>query len=318
MSKKILITGINGFCASWLAEYYLKKKYEVHGTIRQRSNLENISHIIDKIKLHYCDIRDANSVRNLLEEDFNIIHHLAAVSYVHYSWINPAETLETNTVGTVNILEASRKSKSDPIIHVACSSEQYGLVFENEIPIKETNPFRPLSTYGVSKVAEELLAIQYNKSYGLKTIITRGFNHTGPRRTDIFVCSTFAKQIAMIEKKLKDPLLLHGNLEAKRDFTDVRDMVEAYAKAVEKCNYGEPYNICSGKAYSIKTILEKLIALSKTKILTAPDLKRYRPSDVPLLLGDNTKFKNKTGWRPKINFIEKTLPDILNYWREKI
>lgn len=163
-----------------------------------------------------------------------------------------------------------------------------------------------------------MLATQYHKSYSLKTIITRAFNHTGPRRTDIFVCSTFAKQIAMIEKGLKEPLLLHGNLDPLRDFTDVRDMVKAYALAVEKCNYGEPYNVCSGEAYSIRSILEKLISLSKTKILTSPDPNRYRPSDVPLLLGDSSKFRSKTGWKPKINFIEKTLPDILDYWRKRI
>lgn len=198
------------------------------------------------------------------------------------------------------------------------SSEEYGLVFENELPVKEENMLRPLSPYGVSKVTQDTLACQYFYSYGLKTVVTRAFNHEGPRRGEQFVTSSFAKQIAQIEKGEKEPIMYVGNLEAKRDYLDVRDVVEAYWLASEKCKFGEPYNICSGKYWTIQSVLDFLLSKSTNRsIEVQQDLKRMRPSDVQILLGDCMKFKNQTGWEPKISF-EKTLEDTLTYWRENI
>ena len=241
------------------------------------------------------------------------IFHLAAQSFVHTSFHAPQETLSTNITGTVNLLEAVRSCGSSPVIQIAGSSEEYGLVLPDEVPIKETNPLRPLSPYGVSKVAEDMLAYQYHKSYGLKTVITRAFNHEGPRRGEVFSTSNFAKQVAEIEKGAA-PIMYVGNLEAKRDFTDVRDIVRAYSLAVEKCDYGEAYNICSGTAWKIGDMLKLLLSMSTKKIEVRQDSSRMRPSDVQILLGDYSKFHQKTGWSPQISF-EQTMKDLLEYWR---
>jgi len=223
---KALITGISGFAGSHLAEYLLSLNFEVFGTIKWRSRLENIEHIIDKIKLFECDIRDASAVKYVLNESKpDYIFHLAAQSYVPFSWRAPSETLTTNITGELNIFEGVRELKLDPFIHIAGSSEEYGLVYPEEVPIKETNPLRPLSPYAVSKIAQDLLGYQYYKSYGLKIIRTRAFNHTGPRRGEVFVSSNFARQIIEIEKKKREPVIYVGNLEAVRDFLDVRDVV---------------------------------------------------------------------------------------------
>jgi GDP-4-dehydro-6-deoxy-D-mannose reductase len=190
-------------------------------------------------------------------------------------------------------------------------------VHPNEVPIKETNPLRPLSPYGVSKVAMDYLGYQYFQSYKLKIVRTRGFNHTGPRRGDVFAESSFAKQIAEIEKGGKEPIIFVGNLEAQRDYTDVRDMVKGYLAAVQRGEPGEVYNICAGKAVKIQKVLETLLGFSKVKVEVRQDPSRMRPSDVPILLGDNSKFVKQTGWQPTIPF-EKTMEDLLNYWRAKI
>lgn len=317
---KVLITGITGFAGSHLAEFILKEKpnTEIYGIIRWRSRTENIIHIRKYLTLHEADMRDLSSMMCLIEmikPDY--IFHLAAQSFVPTSWIAPADTLFTNINGQLNILEAVKYLKLDCRIQLACSSEEYGMVYPDELPIKETNPLRPLSPYAVSKVAQDYLGYQYFMSYGIKIIRTRGFNHTGPRRGDVFVTSNFAKQIAEIEAKLKEPIIYVGNLEAKRDFTDVRDMVKGYWLALDKGEPGEVYNISSAKLYSIKQVLDMLLQLTNAKIEIKVDPNRLRPSDVPILLGDNTKFRNKTGWEPSINF-KQTLIDLLNYWRNKI
>lgn len=316
---RVLITGITGFVGSHLADYLLEKEdIEIYGIERWRSNTENIEHIKDRIKLIECDIRDASSVDKVIKQvKPDRIFHLAAQSFVLSSWHAPAETLSTNIMGELNLFEAVRNSDSDPVIQIAGSSEEYGLVKEDETPIKETNQLRPLSPYGVSKVGQDMLAYQYARSYGTKTVVTRAFNHTGPRRGEVFVVSNFAKQIAEIEKKKKDPVIRVGNLEAKRDFTDVRDIVKAYWLATEKCEYGEVYNICSGSCYSIQEVLDMLLGFSKVKVEIKKDPSRMRPSDVQILLGDNSKFCKATGWKPEIPF-EKTAEDLINYWREKL
>jgi GDP-4-dehydro-6-deoxy-D-mannose reductase len=247
----------------------------------------------------------------------DLVFHLAAQSFVPASWTSPAVTLEINIIGSCNLFEAIRAAKIDPAIQIACSSEEYGLVKPEEVPIKETNPLRPLSPYGVSKLAMDYLGYQYFKSYGMRIVRTRGFNHTGPRRGEVFAESSFAKQIAEIEKGKREPVILVGNLEAKRDYTDVRDMVNGYFLAATKGEPGEVYNICSGRAVKISEVLDILLKMSRVKTKIVQDPTRMRPSDVPILQGDCSKFKRRTGWRPKIP-LQKTLRDLLNYWRETV
>lgn len=317
--KRVLITGITGFVGSHLAEYLLSRgDVEVYGTYRWRSRTENIHQIRGQINLVECELRDSISVNRAIHEvKPDCIFHLAAQSFVPTSWVAPADTFHTNVIAQANLFEAVRAVGIDPKIQIACSSEEYGLVHPNEVPIKEENPLRPLSPYAVSKVGQDYMGYQYHMSYGLKVVRTRAFNHTGPRRGDVFVTSNFAKQVVEIEAGLADPVIHVGNLEAKRDFTDVRDVVKAYWLAVEKGVPGEVYNIASNKAYSIQEVLDLLLAMVKLKIKVVTDPGRMRPSDVPILLGDSAKFQKQTGWRPEIPF-KKTLEDLLNYWRQRV
>lgn len=312
----ILITGATGFVGSHLIEYILEnKKNTVYGTKRRRSDMSNVQETKDKIEWIDTDLTDSHSVYNALKiSSPDKIFHLAAQSFVPTSWNAPQETVITNVIGTINLFESIRQLNLDPKIHIAGSSEEYGLVKTDEIPISESNPLRPLSPYGVSKVAQELFAQQYHKSYGMKTVTTRAFNHTGPRRGELFVTSNFAKQIVEIEKGIKKPIIHVGNLNAQRDFTDVRDIVRAYWISLDKCRYGESYNVCSEKSTTIKKILETLIKYSNVNVEVKQDPTRMRPSDVELLVGDCTKFKKETGWKPEIS-LDKTLNDLLDYWR---
>ena len=316
---KVLVTGVTGFAGSHLVDFILAKKpgTEITGIQRWRSRTENIEHFADKIRLVECDLRDASSVRDVLDDERpDWIFHLAAQSFVPTSWTAPTESLVTNIIGQLNIFEAVKKLGIKPRIQLACSSEEYGLVLENELPIKETNPLRPLSPYAVSKVGQDMLGYQYWMSFRIPVVRTRGFNHEGPRRGPVFVCSDFAKQIADIEKGRRPPVVRVGNLEARRDFTDVRDVVRAYWLALEKGEPGEVYNIASGRAWTIREMLDLLLSLSKSKIKVEEDPARMRPSDVPVLLGDSSKFRDRTGWSPEIPF-EKTIADLLAYWRER-
>lgn len=317
-NKKCLISGAKGFCGSHLVDFLIAKGYEVWGIDRWMAKDDNISHLLSNDGFHLIDgdMSDYTSVKEALElSQPDEIYHLAAQSYVPASWNHPAETLTNNIVGEVNIFEACRSLGLKPKIQIAGSSEEYGLVID-DAPLTEKSELRPLSPYGVSKVAQDYLARQYYWSYGLPTVVTRAFNHEGPRRGEVFVTSNFAKQIAMIEAFKQDPIISVGNLEAKRDFTDVRDMVKAYWLALQKGEPGEVYNICSEKAYSIREMLNILLKLTKVKVEIMQDPLRMRPSDVPILLGDCRKFRETTGWSATIPF-EKTLADLLEYWREK-
>jgi GDP-4-dehydro-6-deoxy-D-mannose reductase len=317
---KVLITGITGFAGSHLAELLTAEhpEVEVFGTYRWRSRMDNIEHLRGKFQLLETDLRDYTSVARALDRarpDF--IFHLAAQSFVPASWSAPSETLTTNITSQTNLFEAIRNLGLDPVVQIACSSEQYGLVHPEETPIKETNPLRPLSPYAVSKVAQDFLAYQYFQSYGLKAIRTRGFNHTGPRRGQVFVTSNFCSQVAAIELGLQEPVIRVGNLEAIRDFTDVRDMVRAYWLAVQHARPGEVYNIASGKGIHIREMLDRLLALASVKVEIEVDPDRLRPSDVEILIGDSSKFRADTGWEPRIPF-DQTLRDLLDYWRETL
>ena len=313
-----LITGVTGFVGSHLAELLLKQGHEVYGTFRWRSRTEHIDAMRKDIRLMECDLLDPHSVYRMLKvAEPEYIFHLAAQSFVPTSWRIPAQTMHTNAVGQINLFEAVRDVGLDPRIQIACSSEEYGLVYPHEIPIKETNPLRPLSPYGVSKVAQDLLGYQYYQSYGMKIVRTRGFNHTGGRRGDVFVTSNFAKQVAEIEAGLRKPVIFVGDLSSRRDFTDVRDMVKGYLLACQKGKAGEAYNLCSGKSYPMREVLDILLSFSSIKPKIKRSADRLRPSDVPLLEGDYSKFHALTGWKPTIRF-EDTLRDILTYWRERV
>ena len=314
--RRVLVTGVTGFAGSHLVDFMLERgDVEIWGLVRWRSRTENIEHFRDRIRLFECDLRDAESTRDAIEASRpEWIFHLAAQSFVPTSWKAPSESLTTNVLGQLHLFEACRRVGLRPRIQVACSSEEYGMVHEDELPIRESNPLRPLSPYAVSKVGQDMLAYQYFMSYGTDVVRTRGFNHEGPRRGPVFVASDFAKQIADIERGIKAPVLSVGNLEARRDFTDVRDMVRAYWLALEKGEGGEAYNICSGTAWRIKDVLDLLLTMTKAKIEVKNDPARMRPSDVPVLLGDHSKFTAQTGWKPVIPF-ERTLSDMLEFWR---
>lgn len=317
--RRAYVTGITGFVGSHLAEFLLSKNYKVYGLVRFRADMSNINHIKDQIELYTGDITDINSLRSSIGDcKPDEIYHLAANSYVPYSWTQPVETFNTNAIGFINLLETVRMLKLDTKIMIAGSSEEYGLVYEKEVPIKESNPLRPMSPYGVSKITMDLLAEQYVASYSMNIFIARAFNHTGPRRGENFVCSNFAKQVVEIVKGNRETLL-KGDTSSIRDFTDVRDIVRAYVMGLnsDKIKWGEPYNICTGKGYSIEEVITMLKDISKKEFETEIDPKRARPSDVPLLIGDNTKFVKATGWEPEYEF-KKTLTDLYNYWKQEL
>jgi GDP-4-dehydro-6-deoxy-D-mannose reductase len=317
---RALITGITGFAGSHLADYILETHpdVEVYGLVRWRSRMENVLHIQDRIHLVEADLKDMVSLKKALAEiGPDRIFHLAAQSFVPTSWRCPAETFAINSIGQINLFESVLELGLTPRIQIAGSSEEYGLVHPDEVPMKESNPLRPLSPYAVSKVAQDFLGYQYFKSYGLHIVRTRGFNHTGPRRGEVFICSNFARQIVEIEKNRRDPVLYVGNLEAKRDFTDVRDTVRAYWLSLEKGEAGEVYNIGSGTAFTAQEILDKLLAQTQAEIKIEVDPHRLRPSDVMILLSDSSKFRAATGWEPRIPF-EQSLKDLLEYWRARL
>jgi GDP-4-dehydro-6-deoxy-D-mannose reductase len=317
---RILITGITGFVGSHLAEYALGLGAHVYGSCRWRSKTENIEHIRERITLIESDLRDLSSVQRLLDETSpDYIVHLAAQSFVASSWHTPAETLYTNSVSQVNLLEAMRTRKNKPPRFLAIgSSEEYGLVYDDELPIRETNPLRPLSPYAVSKVTQDLMGYQYHQSYGLPIVRTRAFNHEGPRRGDVFVTSNFAKQVAEIEVGKRAPEIHVGNLKARRDYTDVRDIVRGYWRLLESGEAGDVYNLCSGKAWSIQEVLDFMLRASRVKgVKVKEDPSRFRPSDVPVLIGDCSKVERAVGWKPEIPF-DQTLADTLEYWRKRL
>lgn len=315
---RVLITGVTGFVGSHLAEYCLDLGHEVAGTMRWRSQQANLAGVRDRVKLYECDLRDGTAARQVIGElRPERVFHLAAQSFVHASWSAPAETLTTNVLCQVHLLEAIREARLDARVQVAGSSEEYGLVLEDELPIKETNPLRPLSPYAVSKVAQDLLGYQYFKSYGMWIVRTRAFNHEGARRGEVFVTSNFARQIALAEAGKQPPVVEVGNLDAYRDFSDVRDVVRAYWLVLDMGEPGEVYNIGSGKAWKIKDVLDILLGMAKVPLEVREDPARMRPSDVPYLQADAAKFRAATGWEPEIPF-ETTLRDTLEYWRERV
>lgn len=311
---RALVTGINGFIGSYLPEFLMAEGIEVFGTVRDY-NVQSIEHVRDKIKLIKCDMRDRDEVKKAVEESSpDVIFHLAAQSRPDLSWADPVYTMETNVMGTVYLFEAVRKLGLDPKILVAGSSAEYGLIKKDEPPIREDHPLLPVSPYGVSKVAQNLLAYQYFKNFNMKTIRVRIFGATGPKKVGD-ACSDFCRQIARIEKGKAEPVIRVGNLEVKRDLMDVRDTLEAFWVLMEKGTIGDVYNICSARPIKIGDMLNKLLEISGTKARIEVDPKKLRPTDEPVVVGDNTKIKRDCGWKPKIS-LEKTLEGTLNYWRK--
>ncbi len=330
--KKALITGITGMVGSHLADFLLENTdWEIHGMCRWRSPLDNVEHLIpmvnkkQRVFFHYGDLNDLSSLIKVIDSvKPDYVFHLAAQSYPKTSFDSPLETLNTNILGTANLLEALRlfveKGEIDPVIHVCSSSEVFGRVPKDKVPIKEDESFHPASPYAISKAGTDLLGRYYGEAYGMRTVTTRMFTHTGPRRGDVFAESTFAKQIAMIEAGLQEPVVKVGNLNSLRTFADVRDAVRAYYMLVTINPIpGEYYNIGGSYTCTVGEMLDYLISLSpvKDRIKVEVDPNRLRPIDADLQIPDTSKFKRHTGWEPIYTF-EETMRDLLNYWREKI
>jgi len=322
---RALITGISGFVGSHLSEYLLEHTdWHVAGTVYGPE--ENIKHLRDRLELYPAELSKLETVISILEQAKpDYIFHLAAQPLVSLSRRDPWGTLAINIRLQLNILEAVarlgstalRQSSGQARILVVGSSEEYGLVRPDELPIKETNPLRPTSPYAVSKVAQDMLGLQYHLSHQLFTVRVRSFNHIGPRQRLGFVAPDFASQIAQAEAGLREPVIQVGNLTPQRDFSDVRDVVRGYHLLVTQGEPGEVYNLGSEQAHSVREVLETLIAMARIPIAVEQDPERLRPTNVPVIVGDCTKIRKRTGWRPKIAF-EQSLQDVLDYWREQV
>lgn len=319
--KRVLITGISGFAGSYLAEQLLDLGCEVHGTIRRHAvpMHENIEHLRGKINLHEADITSAERILGIFETiEPNAVFHLAAESFIPTSFREPARVAHNNIIGTIKIFEAARRFDNNlESIQVACSSEQYGLVDPKEVPVTEDikkNPFRPRSVYGISKCATEQIAWLYHNSYGLPSIITRGFNHEGPRRGIQFVTSVVHRQIVEILNGLRNKIVI-GNPNAIRDYTHVKDTVNAYILVSEKKKYGEPYNVCSGKGITIANYVNLAKKIYNISADVYVDKNRLRPSEVPLLIGRNNKIINDIGWKPTRSIVD-IIEEGVKYFQE--
>ena len=315
--KKALITGVTGFAGSFLAENLVNANFEVHGTYVSDAGLENIANVKEHVKLFKLDLNNPDETKKVISDSApDLIFHLAALSSAAQSFGNPSQFISNNILAQANLLEAARLLKVFPKVLVVSSAEIYGDVAPQNLPIDEETPMRPVNPYAVSKVAQDYLGLQYFLSYKMPIIRIRPFNHIGPRQSPNFVVASFAKKIADIEKGSAEPVLRVGNLAASRDFTDVRDMVEAYNLILEKGIVGEVYNAGYGKSYKIEDILNRLLSLSQKQIKIEQDPSLLRPIDAPDLVCDNSKIKAATGWEAKIP-IDETLKATLDYWRNR-
>jgi GDP-4-dehydro-6-deoxy-D-mannose reductase len=290
-----------------------KEGVEVFG-IDNGDDFKNLDGILDKVTLFNCDITDRVALTNAIKDVVpDLIFHLAALTFP----VNGAKFYDVNLFGTLNLFEAIRELCLNPKILVAGSSAEYGMVLKEENPVRETNPLRPITHYGVSKAAQSMLSYQYAVNYGMRIVRSRAFNITGPRERVEYVCSDFAKQIVEIEKKQKEFILHVGALEKRRDFVDVRDVVRGYWLLLEKGSAGEVYNLCSGVAHSIGEVLEQLLQISKIQVKIIQEKERMRRGDVQVQIGDYQKINKLSKWRPTIP-LAQSLADLLNFWRRKI
>jgi GDP-4-dehydro-6-deoxy-D-mannose reductase len=291
---------------------------EVFGILRPKSSRDNISHLGQAIALYEVELTEAPRVVKVIGEVRpELIFHLAAQAAVGRSWADPKGTLINNIIGQLNVLQAVIATQINPKILILGSNEEYGMLYPDELPVKEENPLRPTNPYGVSKVAQDMMGYQYFCSHGLHCVRVRPFNHLGPRQKEEFVVPSLAKQTAEAEARLREPVLQVGNIEVKRDFTDVRDMVRGYYLALLKGEAGEVYNIGSGRATALKSVLDFFLTQSRVALLVEQDPSRFRHGDVAESVCDYSKFKAKTGWQPEIP-LEQTLGDVLEYWRQRM
>ncbi len=322
---KVLITGITGFVGSHMADYLLKNvpDVKIFGMRRWRSRFENVSHLyqLDNVTFLEGDLSDRSSISKILYEvKPDVVYHFAAQSFPESSFKTPTYTLNTNVIGTTNLLEELRlaqdRIKLSPVIVSVSSSEVYGNPEPDEVPIKETNPIRAANPYSISKVGHDLMSQYYYEAFGLKMIITRMFSHEGKRRGKIFALSSFAYQVVQNEKGLGDYTIKHGNLDSVRTYNHIDDAVHAYWLAVDKCDYGEVYNIGGDYTCTVGDALDMLISKStvKDKLKKVLDSDRVRPTDITLQIPDSTKFREKTGWKPTKG-LEEICDDLLDYWR---
>ncbi len=308
MSQKVFITGLTGFAGRHLSLFLEREGFEIYGTSWPEK--------VEDKRIFWLDLRNGGKLNKILREvQPEWIFHLAAYSHVGESWRKPRQTISTNFLSTLNVLESALRLQKCPRVLFVSSAEVYGSVERNALPIKEICSLNPMNPYALSKLFGEMLANFYNH-LGMEVLIVRPFNYTGPGQSNRFVCSDFAYQIAMIEKEKIEPQIRVGNLSMKRDFTDVRDVVKGFYLLMKKGERGEPYNICSGRSYSIEEILNVLLSFSVKEIEIIPDKKKFRRSDNPEIYGDFGRI-GKLGWEPKIP-IEETLKDILNWWRERV
>jgi len=313
--ERVLVTGADGFVASHLlAELAGVGGCELCGVGLKEEPLAEVPGLVYLV----ADLTDYAGLRAVLD-DFrpDSVFHLAAQPSVALSWKDPWLTYRVNVVGQLNLMEALRELGTGASVHVACSSEEYGVVPPGRMPLAESMPMRPGSHYAVSKVSQELMGLMYHEAFGMRVIVTRGFNQAGPGQSPDFVVSSFAHQVASIEAGLVPPVIRVGNLEARRDFTDVRDTAKAYRMLMERGAAGTAYNVCSGVARPISELLEMLLGMTEVEIDVEPDPGRQRPSDIPVLLGDNSLIRRDVGWEPAIP-IERTLLDTLDYWRQGV
>lgn len=316
---RILVTGITGLIGSHLASYLIhKKNVEVFGFKRWRSPEDNIKDLLGKITFIEGDIQDFTSVRKAVEMSRpDWVFHLAAQSYPKESLTAPHITFKINVEGTINLLEAVRNWNPNSKVHIASSSAVYGFVNPEDIPISEDQPPRPLSPYGVSKVAQEQLGYQYFKNYGIRTYIARFFNQAGPGQNERSAIQTFAKQATLIEKGKQKPTIYVGNLKARRDYTDIRDTARALWLLMQKGKPGQIYNIGSGKSVVIGDLLDLILDRIKLKVEIKVDKERLRLSDEPVLEADITRFRNQTEWKPRYT-MEDTVESVVEFWRRQI
>jgi GDP-4-dehydro-6-deoxy-D-mannose reductase len=314
---KALITGISGFVGSYLAEYLLENTdWEVAGTVF--GPYANIADLCGILELYPAELSRLDVVTFVLEQAKpDVLFHLAAQPLVSASRRDPWGTLETNIRMQLNVLEAVAQIRPDCRVLVVGSSEEYGLIGPEDLPIDEETPLRPLSAYAISKVAQDLLGLQYHLTHGLYVVRVRAFNHTGPRQRIGFVAPDFASQIAAAEFGLGPPIIQVGNLEARRDFSDVRDIVRAYVSLITAGEPGEVYNAGSGESHAIQDVLDTLLAMSEAAIEVRQDPTRMRPSEVPEVICDPTRIQKQTGWKTVIPF-EQSLEDVLAYWRDEM
>lgn len=329
MTARALITGITGMVGSHLCDFLLEHTdWDVYGMCRWRSPLDNVEHLLDrangKDRVFFLngDLNDYVSLAGIVEESRpDYVFHLAAQSYPKTSFSAPFDTLETNILGTERLLEAIRRTGGiDPVIHVCSSSEVFGRVPREKLPIDEECSFHPASPYAISKIGTDMVGRFHAEAYGQKVVVTRMFTHTGPRRGDVFAESTFAKQIAMIEQEMIPPVVRTGNLNSMRTWSDVRDAVRAYYMLVTVNPIpGQYYNIGGTYSCTVGDMLDHLISIStaKDRIRVEREEARMRPLDADLQVPDTSKFHAHTGWKPEIPF-EKTMKDLLGYWRERV